>query len=142
MNARKESQAVATAPDEDRLGRMSLVIGNLLRVGVGGSLALVLFGMAITFARHPSYATSAAELPRLTHPAAASASLSAVARGAIRMEGRAWVLVGLLLLIATPTARVAASIVLYALQRDWTYVIITALVLALLFLSFMMGWAA
>jgi uncharacterized membrane protein len=105
-------------------------------------LALVLFGMTITFARHPSYATSAAELPRLTHPVAASATLGAVARGAIRMEGRAWVLVGLLFLIATPTARVAVSVVLYALQRDRTYVIITASVLALLFLSFMMGWAA
>ena len=36
---------------------------------------------------------------------------------------------GLLLLLATPVARVAASVVQYALQRDWTFTVLTALVL-------------
>jgi len=39
---------------------------------------------------------------------------------------------GLLLLIATPVARVVFSIVVFALQRDWLYVGITLAVLAVL----------
>ena len=46
---------------------------------------------------------------------------------------------GLLLLIATPVARVAASIVLFARERDFTFVIITTTVLLLLLLSFVLG---
>ena len=48
---------------------------------------------------------------------------------------------GLLLLIATPVARVAASIVLFARDRDYLYVAITTTVLLLLLLSFMLGAA-
>jgi uncharacterized membrane protein len=35
---------------------------------------------------------------------------------------------GLVLLLATPVARVAASIVEYAVQRDWTFVALTSIV--------------
>lgn len=38
--------------------------------------------------------------------------------------------VGLLFLLATPLARVAASVVEYARARDWPFVLLTALVLA------------
>ena len=46
--------------------------------------------------------------------------------------GRAWIWAGLLILIATPVARVAFACAAFALQRDWTYVTISAIVLALL----------
>lgn len=46
---------------------------------------------------------------------------------------------GLLLLIATPVIRVAASVVAYAFERDRLYVAITAAVLLLLFASFALG---
>ena len=42
---------------------------------------------------------------------------------------------GLVLLIATPVARVAFSVVAYALQRDRAYVAITLIVLAVLLFS-------
>jgi uncharacterized membrane protein len=42
---------------------------------------------------------------------------------------------GLLLLVATPVARVAFSILAFALQRDRTYVIITLIVLGVLLYS-------
>ena len=49
--------------------------------------------------------------------------------------GEAWlpaalVNVGLVCLLATPLARVVASVVAYARARDWTFVVLTALVLA------------
>ena len=39
---------------------------------------------------------------------------------------------GLILLIATPVARVAFSVVAFVLERDWLYVAITLIVLAVL----------
>ena len=48
---------------------------------------------------------------------------------------------GLLLLIATPVARVAFTLVAFILQRDRTYIAITALVLALLLYALVLGRA-
>jgi uncharacterized membrane protein len=48
-------------------------------------------------------------------------------------------MLGILLLIATPVVRVAISVVLFAVQRDRRYVLITAVVLALLLTSLMSG---
>jgi uncharacterized membrane protein len=42
---------------------------------------------------------------------------------------------GVLLLLATPIARVAVSSVGYALRRDWRFVVLTAIVLAELIAS-------
>jgi uncharacterized membrane protein len=45
------------------------------------------------------------------------------------------ILLGLLLLVATPIARVALSLVAFMRQRDRRYVLITAIVLAILLFS-------
>ena len=45
---------------------------------------------------------------------------------------QAWIRAGLLILIVTPVARVAFAAGAFALQRDWTYVAISTIVLALL----------
>ena len=39
---------------------------------------------------------------------------------------------GLLILVATPVARVIFSLTAFAMQRDWSYVVITSIVLAVL----------
>jgi uncharacterized membrane protein len=36
---------------------------------------------------------------------------------------------GLMILMATPVARVAASVAEYARERDWTFVVLTSIVL-------------
>lgn len=48
---------------------------------------------------------------------------------------RAIIQAGLLLLILTPMARVAFSLVGFALERDGTYVVLTFIVLAILIYS-------
>ncbi len=45
------------------------------------------------------------------------------------------------MLIATPVLRVAASVLAFAIERDWIYVALTAAVLILLLLSFLVGSA-
>jgi uncharacterized membrane protein len=46
---------------------------------------------------------------------------------------------GLLLLILTPILRVAVSVLMFLLERDRPFVLITAAVLAALVLSFLLG---
>jgi uncharacterized membrane protein len=59
--------------------------------------------------------------------------------GAIALRARSVIQLGLLLLIATPIARVAFSLVAFALERDRTYVVITAIVLTVLLYSLISG---
>jgi uncharacterized membrane protein len=44
-----------------------------------------------------------------------------------------------MLLMATPIARVIISLTAFALQRDWTYIVITLIVLAVLGYSLLGG---
>ena len=54
-------------------------------------------------------------------------------------HGRGLIQLGLLLLIATPIARVVFSVAGFARQRDWLYVAITLIVLTLLGYSLLAG---
>src|ERR1700693_2899425 len=55
---------------------------------------------------------------------------------ALELNARAVIQFGLLLLIATPIARVAFSVIGFALEKDWMYVGITLVVLTLLIYAF------
>ena len=58
--------------------------------------------------------------------------VSGIVTGAVSRHSRGLIQFGLLLLIAVPVARVAFSVVAFALQRDRTYVVVTLVVLAVL----------
>ena len=59
----------------------------------------------------------------------------------LHANGQAVIVLGLILLIATPVVRVAVSTAAFAQQRDRAYVAITLVVLALLGVSFVLGKA-
>ena len=56
-------------------------------------------------------------------------------RDSLHGRPRGLIQFGLLLLIATPVARVAFSVFGFTQERDWVYVVITLIVLALLVYS-------
>jgi uncharacterized membrane protein len=117
-----------------------LIISRLLRVGVLTSLLVVLAGTVVTFAHHPHYLSSRHDLLRLTRPGAEFPhSVPSVIHGLEHSQGRAIVMAGLLLLIATPVLRVAISVLAFVYQRDRMFVLITTVVLALLLTSFVLG---
>jgi uncharacterized membrane protein len=127
---------------EDRVRKVELAMSRLLRVGVLTSLLFVLGGTVVTFVHHPHYLTSRRDLLRLTRPGAEFPhSVPAVIKGLEHSQGRAIVMTGLLLLIATPVLRVALSVLAFVYQRDRTFVIITSVVLTLLLASFFLGKA-
>jgi uncharacterized membrane protein len=68
-------------------------------------------------------------------------SFGALPGGIVSGGGKPVVMLGLLLLIATPVLRVAVSVVIFLIQADLTYVLITLIVLTLLLASFFLGTA-
>ena len=66
-------------------------------------------------------------------------SVSGIVSDARSLSGRGLIQLGLLLLIATPIARVVFSVAGFLRQRNWMYVVITLLVLALLAYSLTSG---
>ena len=68
-------------------------------------------------------------------PPARLSSVAGVAAYAFDGHGAGLIQLGVLLLIATPVARVAFSVYAFAGQRDWLYVVVTLIVLTLLLFS-------
>ncbi len=125
---------------DERVRRVELLISNLLRTGVIASLTIILIGTILSFVHHPAYVSSSAELQHLTQTGAAFPyTWRDVMAGVKDLRGQAIVVVGLLLLIATPIGRVAVSILAFIYQRDRVYTLITLAVLCLLLLSFVLG---
>ena len=118
---------------------MEGAIVRVLRLGLVGSVALIMTGTVLSFVHHPEYLSSAGALVRLTEPGAAPRTLAEVAAGLGAGRGQAIAMVGILVLILTPFARVVMSLALFLRERDRTYSGITALVLALLLLSILIG---
>ena len=66
-------------------------------------------------------------------------SLNEVFDGVVHQGGPAIIMAGLLVLIATPVARVALSVVIFIVVRDRLYAAITATVFVILLISFAVG---
>jgi uncharacterized membrane protein len=107
---------------------MGQVIGNLLRVGVAASALVVLAGGALYLIRHGTEHCDYSQF----RPNEAFQGPRKVVRAALTLSGRGLIQLGVLLLIATPVARVAFSVFAFARRRDYTYVAITLIVLAVL----------
>jgi len=103
--------------------RMDAIIAKLLRLGVASAAALVLAGgvayVALSGRASPDY--------RSFHPEML---------GLAAMRKLAWpealIEIGLLLLIATPVARVVFSLAAFVFERDRMYAAFTVAVLAVL----------
>jgi len=108
------------------------LVASLLRVGVMIAAGIVMLGGIVFLARHggetPHYAVFRGEPTDLR-------TIEGIVRDATALSGRGLIQLGLLVLIATPVARVAFSLVAFGVQRDRTYMVVTLIVLSLLLLS-------
>ena len=122
---------------------VDVAISMLLRIGVLLSVIVIAIGIVITFVHHPEYMSSHASLGQLTATGAHYPNhLLGVIDGVRNGSGQAIVMAGLLLLIATPIARVALSIVAFIIERDRLYTAITTAVLLILLVGFAVGLEA
>jgi uncharacterized membrane protein len=106
-----------------------IVIGNLLRAGVLTAAAVVSAGGAVYLFRH---GLQDADYSVFTRQPARYTSVTGIISEAFSGGGRGMIQLGLLILVATPLARVAFSVYAFARQRDRLYVGVTLLVLAVL----------
>jgi len=108
------------------------VIGTLLRVGVLVAATVVACG-GIIYLLH--YGTSIPDYGVFHGEPAEIRSLRGILSAAVSFQAQGIIQFGLLILIATPVARVAFSVVAFALERDTLYVVVTLIVLAILIFS-------
>ena len=108
------------------------LVGNLLRVGVSLAALIVFSGAVVYLARHggepADYRVFHGEPNQLR-------TIPGVLLEAFAFQGWGIIQLGLLLLIATPVARVALSIVGFASERDRMYVGFATIVLVILLYS-------
>jgi uncharacterized membrane protein len=118
--------------------RVEGVISTLLRIGVMASALIVISGGALHLMREgrqptPDLHDFHKEPEKLRNPVL-------ILREAESLHELGLIMFGLLLLIATPVARVIFSIAAFALQRDYLYVFFTLLVLSVLAYSLFSGY--
>lgn len=114
---------------------MNAVISNLLKYGLIISTALVVLGMALVFARTPAGFPATLQSLVSSNYGKPTLSIGSLVDGLDSANPGAVVELGLIVLLATPVARVAASVILFASERDRRYVLITLFVLIVLLVS-------
>jgi uncharacterized membrane protein len=108
--------------------RMDAVMGRLLQVGVMAAAGLVFVGGVLYLVRHgvPT------DYRHFHGEPGEYSTVRGIWEDAIGLRGRGLIQLGLLVLIVTPVARVVFSVYAFLRQRDWTYVVVTLIVLGLL----------
>ena len=112
--------------------RLETIIGRLLRAGVTLAAAVVFAGGVLylvrSHAQKVDYHVFVAGGENLrTYPG--------IVKSALKLNSDGLIECGLLLLIATPVARVALALVGFALERDRLYTVVSLIVLVVLALS-------
>ena len=112
--------------------QLQLMIGILLRTGVIlAALIVAASGTVYLIGHHaepPHYA-------RFTTESADLRSITGILGSAVKLNSEAMMQLGILLLIATPIARVALAAVGFYFERDYLYVAVSLIVLSVLLFS-------
>jgi uncharacterized membrane protein len=114
--------------------RLENIIGQLLRAGVVLAATLVLAGGVFYLARNGS---AKVDYHTFTMEGSDLRTLGGIVRAAGHLDSEGLIQLGLLLLIATPVARVIFAAVGFHLERDRIYTIVSLIVLAVLVFSLM-----
>jgi uncharacterized membrane protein len=123
---------MAKPSDQD----LDVSVAIVLRIGVTLSAAVVLLG-GVLLGHHllspvPDYTHFHPGDPGLR-------SIMGIVQGAVNLTPKSVIQLGLLLLIATPVARVVLCVIGFARQRNTLYIVVSSFVLLVLILSFVRG---
>jgi uncharacterized membrane protein len=114
--------------------RFEHLLGNLLRGGVFLAAVIVLIGGSLYVSRHGSEGVDRSvfhgEPADLRHP-------GEIAAQAFHLGSAGLIQAGLQVLVATPVVRVLFSVIAFLEERDFTFVVLTLVVLAVLLYSVM-----
>ncbi|MCX2576164.1 DUF1634 domain-containing protein [Pedobacter sandarakinus] len=117
---------------------IQVVLGTLLRAGVIISMSIVLIGGVVYLVHHQGVITDY----RVFKPELAKfSSINAIFSGLTSFHGDAIVQFGILMLIFTPVARIIMAIISFFIEKDYLYVLIGFIILAILTISLNGGLA-
>jgi uncharacterized membrane protein len=121
---------------EEEQKALQQLIGKLLRTGITISSLIILSGGILYLLQQGAEPRSAFLFdggePHFT-------SISGVAQGILHGNSQSIIQAGILLLIATPVARIAFSLAGFIRERDRLYIIISFIVLTILIASMLSG---
>lgn len=140
-NGMNEAQPPAPINEQREAFDLELIVARVLRIGVFTSAALLAFGLIIYLVQQASQAGQTGDWHTTVDYVGQHSQLYMLGNlipALFRFEPLAFVEAGVILLILTPIIRVAASVLLFARERDLLYVGITIVVLAVL----LVGWFA
>ena len=111
--------------NKEEMLKIERSIGYILRIGVIVSAVIILIGMLLLFLKPAND-----QVPT---------DLWLIFQGVLKLNGEAFIMLGLFCLILTPVLRVVVSIVAFAKEKDYLYVIITLIVLVILIIGMTFG---
>ena len=114
---------------------VELYTGLLLRYGVILSCTVTFVGGVVYFIQHSVPLTDYSPVPQGETFSGVDVylrSFSGILPRVLEFDGAAIIQLGVLLLIATPIFRVAFSVIAYLIEKDYLYVGITMVVLAII----------
>lgn len=120
---------------EERETRFKAAIGLVLRYGVMASFGLVALGSILLFLEGQTGYRTLGTAEQLFEAQNQLVGLGPLLQGVQSAKPYAIIDLGLVVLLATPVARVVISIFLFLDERRYAFVAITATVLAILLLS-------
>jgi len=112
--------------------KMDAIMGILLRSGVILAALIVLVGGILFLMRHKTPVT---DYHIFSGEPTDLRTISGIFANVKAFRARGLIQLGLLVLIATPVARVVFSLLAFMYLKDWKYVVFTAMVLGLLLYS-------
>lgn len=112
---------------------LQFFVGNILRLGVIISMAIVLIGLALYLVRHGSTINDYRVF------VAANFSFNHFFRDLLSGKSEAIIGLGIICLIFTPILRVIFAIIGFWLEGDRRYTIISVTVLAIIMISMLLG---
>jgi uncharacterized membrane protein len=104
-------------------------ITYVLRIGVVTSIILIIIGAVLLFLQGSSNGFPIGELASTSSKINSSMfSASDMINGLFLYQGLDFMLLGIIVLIITPIARVITSVLSFMYERNWLYVVITLIV--------------
>ena len=114
---------------------MNDAIANVLRFGVVVSSLVIVLGLGLTVAAPPPGIPGSLQQMLASKFGAPTLDPASLLRGIASGDPLSILELGTLILLATPIARVVASIALFLRERDMLYVGVTVLVLGMLLVA-------
>ena len=115
------------------------IIGNLLRYGVWISLSVAFLGGIVYLINNGSHIEDYSVFKE--NDRNIFEVITAVYNGAIQGNGSYLIFVGIILLFLTPVLRVLLSLFSFILEKDYLYVGITLIVIAIIITSISFGFS-